>query len=106
MVEHPTTRCQFCDDPFVPHTKVGPRQFACEKTVCKQARIKWTRRQWYKKNPGYNYDNVKRYREAHPDYQKQWRQRKKRKQQDKPDIGTAPKTSRLLRREIQNQLKN
>ena len=106
MVTHEPKACQFCGDTFLPHAKVGPRQIACEKSACKKERVKQTRRQWYKKNPGYNYDNVKRYRQEHPDYQKQWRHR--RKENHRKSLTTLippePNTTWRAKREIQNQL--
>lgn len=95
MVQHEPKSCRFCGDTFTPHPKVGSRQISCSKPICKMERVRLTRRQWYRNNPGYNYENVKEYRQAHPDYQKQWRRRKKHQ---------SHKKSRLPSREIQNQL--
>ncbi len=77
MVQHKPKACQFCCDKFTPHPKVGLRQIACKKPECQRARKRENLKRFYRSDPGYNYDNVKRYRASHPDYQKQWRQKRK-----------------------------
>jgi hypothetical protein len=42
---------------------------------------------WYDKDPACNYSYVKRFRQNHPDYQKQWRQKKK---QQRPTKTNSP----------------
>ena len=81
MVQHEPKTCRFCGDRFIPHPKVGTRQITCLKAQCQRARKRANLQRLYDSDPGYNYDNVKRYRASHPDYQKQWRQKRK-KQQD------------------------
>ena len=79
MVQHEPKACQFCGEQFSPHPKVGPRQIACRKAECRRARKRENLQALYRSDPGYNYDNVKRYRVNHPDYQRQWRQKRKEK---------------------------
>ena len=77
MVQHEPKACQFCGRKFAPHPNVGLRQIACTKPECQRARKRVNLQKFYRSDPGYNYDNVKRYRARHPDYQKQWRQKRK-----------------------------
>ena len=89
MVQHESKACQFCGDQFTPHRRVGSRQIACRKPECRRARKRENLKRLYLSDPDYNYDNVKRYRACHPDYQRQWRQ----KQKDKLNArNSAPKT--------------
>ena len=81
MIQHAPKVCLFCEEVFEPHPKVGSRQLACEKENCKRQRVKRTKKLWYDKDPACNYSYVKKFRHNHPDYQKQWRQ--KRKQQSR-----------------------
>jgi hypothetical protein len=91
MVQHEPKACQFCGDPFIPYAKVGPRQIACTRAECQRARKKENLENLYRSDPGYNYDNVKRYRANHPDYQRLWRQRRKEKLKALDYVGkTAP----------------
>ena len=76
MVQHEPKACQFCGEQFIPHPKVGSRQIACNKPECRRTRKRGNLQALYRSDPGYNYDNVKRYRVNHPDYQRQWRQRR------------------------------
>ncbi len=77
MVRHEPKVCRFCGETFRPHPKVGSRQIACKKPPCQRTRKRENLKRFYRSDPGYNYDNVKRYRASHPDYQKQWRQKRK-----------------------------
>jgi hypothetical protein len=79
MVHQESKVCQFCGDRFTPHRKVGSRQIACWKPECRRARKRENLRRLYLSDPGYNYDNVKRYRACHPEYQRQWRQKQREK---------------------------
>jgi len=79
MIQHEPKVCLFCPKVFVPRPQVGARQIACEDWNCKRQRINRTKRLWYENNPTYNYECVKKFRDTHPDYQKQWRQQKKRR---------------------------
>ncbi|MHC4316103.1 MAG: hypothetical protein ACYSW3_26980 [Planctomycetota bacterium] len=92
MVQHEPKSCQFCSDQFTPHPKVGLQQIACTKAQCQRARKRANLKRFYRSDPGYNYDNVKRYRASHPDYQKQWRQKRKEKRnalRSEPKAATA-----------------
>jgi hypothetical protein len=77
MVQHKPKACKFCGCMFTPHYKVGARQIACSKRECQCARNGANLQKLYDSDPGYNYDNVKRYRARHPNYQKQRRQKLK-----------------------------
>lgn len=77
MIKHEPKVCLFCEESFEPHPKVGSRQLACEKWDCKRQRVKRTKKLWSDKDPACNYSYVKKFRRNHPDYQKQWRQKRK-----------------------------
>jgi len=81
MIQHEPKVCLFCQGVFVPRPQVGSRQLACKKWDCKRQRVKRTKKLWSDKDPACNYSYVKKFRHHHPDYQKQWRQ--KRKQQSR-----------------------
>jgi hypothetical protein len=83
MIQHESKICLFCGTSFEPHPKVGSRQLACKEEDCKRQRVKRTKKLWYDKDPACNYSYVKRFRQNHPDYQKQWRQKKKQQRQAK-----------------------
>jgi hypothetical protein len=68
-------RCRYCGSWFIADPRVGDRQKACS-THCQRLRKKENNRIFSKNNPGYwrgRYDYVKRWRQKHPDYQRQWR---------------------------------
>lgn len=79
MVHHQPKSCQFCGEVFTPHPKVGMRQIVCTSRECQRARKRANLKSFYLTDPGYNYDNVKRYRATHPNYQRRWRQKRKEK---------------------------
>ena len=72
-------RCQCCGRMFVPDRRVGARQRACS-AACRKIRKGESNKRFRGKNPGYwrgRYDMVKAWRKEHPDYQREWRQRRK-----------------------------
>ena len=79
MVQQNPKQCKYCPDMFTPHPKIGDKQTTCNKQACQRARKRENLKNLYLSDPGYNYDNVKRYRQKNPDYQKQWRQRRQAK---------------------------
>jgi hypothetical protein len=91
-------RCEFCGRFFTPNRRVGNRQRSCGRTECKKARKTAAQQTWVNNNPGYfkgRYDNTRRWRRAHPDYQRQRRQ-KIREIQDETARETPVKSVRLL----------
>ena len=92
MVEHEPKACQFCGGPFIPHPKVGARQISCGKIECHRARKRGNLQTLYLSDPDYNYENVKRYRADHPDYQSVWRQRRKEQLKGLDSISKATAT--------------
>lgn len=62
-------RCLFCGRFFIPDRRVGQRQKACSREVCKKARKQKAQREWVQKNPGY-------FLGRYP-YIKEWRQKRK-----------------------------
>lgn len=93
MIQHESKVCLFCEGVFEPHPKVGSRQLACKKWDCKRQRLKRTKKLWYDKDPACNYSYVKKFRHNHPDYQKQWRQKRKQQRQaqaNSPSVEAKP----------------
>lgn len=95
MVQHEPKACRFCGDSFIPHPKIGLRQIACTKAQCQRARKRANLQRLYDLDPGYNYDNVKRYRASHPDYQKKWRQKRQEQPGTQCSESKAAATSRM-----------
>jgi hypothetical protein len=59
-------KCVFCGRFFIPDYRIGERQKACFREVCKKARKQKAQREWVRKNPGYfqgRYPYVKEWRE-------------------------------------------
>ena len=46
-------RCLFCGRYFIPDRRVGPKQKACPRAVCRKARKQLAQSLWCRKNPGY-----------------------------------------------------
>ena len=72
--------CVICRNKVKPHPKVKDRQVTCGRLACRVARRISQQAQWRKKNPTYfrdRYEDVKRWRARHPDYQRKWRAQKK-----------------------------
>lgn len=84
-------RCRYCRKTFCPDSRAGDRQKACSSEPCRKARKNQAQKQWVKKNAGYfqgRYEMtrqwldkhpgyLKAYRNAHPEYVEQNRQRQK-----------------------------
>ncbi len=62
-------RCLFCGQFFVPDPRVGERQKACHRELCKKRRKILAQRRWCENNPGY-------FQGRYP-YVKQWREQRK-----------------------------
>jgi len=62
-------RCVVCGRFFIPDLRVGERQKACPRELCKKVRKHLSQRAWCEKNPGY-------FRGRYP-YVKQWREKRK-----------------------------
>jgi hypothetical protein len=74
-------RCHYCGKFFTPDPRVGNLQKACS-IECQKLRKKENNRAFSKNNPEYwhgRYEYVKEWRMRNPDYQKQWRQKRKAK---------------------------
>lgn len=64
----------------MPDPRVGQRQKACS-LVCQKLRKRENNRSFRVRNPEYwlgRYEEVKDWRQKHPDYQRQWRRARKR----------------------------
>jgi len=62
-------RCLFCGQFFIPDPRVGDRQKACHRELCKKKRKAVAQQRWCENNPGYF--------EGRYPYVKQWREQKK-----------------------------
>lgn len=97
--EHDSPRCRVCETAFTPHRKVKHRQKVCEKLACQIQWRKQQQAQWRKDNPTYfhgRYDDLKRWRQRHPDYQRQWRAQRRTQHAERLAVSVV--------REIQSQL--
>lgn len=76
-----TKICKYCKEQFTPHAKVGDRQTVCSRPECQQLRQKINHQDWLERNPvDYRdwYQNYgKAWRQSHPDYQREYRKRRK-----------------------------
>ena len=75
-----TKPCAVCQNHFIPDTRVGERQLVCQRLSCQQGRKRRAQKRWLSQNPGYfteRYPYVKAWLNAHPEYLKQYRARKK-----------------------------
>ena len=75
-------RCACCGRMFVPDRRVGVRQKVCS-AACRKVRKSEGNKRFRRKNPDYwlgRSDVVKTWRQNHPDYQKEWRRKKKERQ--------------------------
>ena len=106
-------RCIYCGRFFKPDYRVKARQKNCQSPQCQTKRKKESQRRWVKTNPEYfkgRYENTKSWRRLHPDYQRQWRA-KRREIQDEIPSKTPIKTIRLvipvkwLKGEIQDEIR-
>ncbi len=78
-----TKQCLYCGQKFVADPRIGQRQKACSK-ACQRLRKRESNAHFSRSNPDYwtgRYAYLKAWRAKHPDYQRQWRESKKR---DKP----------------------
>jgi|GEM_PF-3719922 len=70
-------KCLYCGREFISDPRVGQRQKACS-VQCQRLRKKENNKAFSKNNPGYwqgRYGYVKEWRQKHPDYQRQRRQK-------------------------------
>lgn len=109
-------RCHYCGKLFIPDPRVGNRQKACS-TACQKLRKRENNQAFSKNNPEYwhgRYEYVKEWRMRNPDYQRQWRQKKKAKKKckDSTEIQAeilrklidSTEKSLILLREIQAEI--
>lgn len=107
-------RCIYCGHFFKPDYRVKGRQKCCKAEGCQRKRKEEGRRRWVGANPGYfkgRYENTREWRKSHPDYQRQWRARRRREIQYEIPSKTPIKTIRLvipedwLKGEIQDEIR-
>lgn len=65
-------RCEYCGRYFIPDRRVGNRQRVCGRAECKRRRKQGAQKAWSLKNPGY-------FKDRYP-YVKEWRQKRRRRQ--------------------------
>jgi hypothetical protein len=72
-------KCHYCGKVFIPDPRVGRRQKACS-LQCQRLRKRQNNKAFSKNNPDYwqgRYKYLEEWRQKNPDYQRQWRQKKK-----------------------------
>lgn len=97
-------RCEFCKKSFVPDSRVGNRQRACDRKECRSQRRKASQTDWLQRHPDAfrgrypklrrwldrNRDYLRSYRKTHPDKEaerrKQDRERRARRSKARVDI--------------------
>lgn len=71
-------RCKHCGQ-FYSYNKRGRKREHCGQAKCKNKAKKDSQQKWVENNPGYfngRYENTKKWREDHPNYQREWRSQK------------------------------
>lgn len=96
--------CHYCSRLFIPDRRVGNRQKACSRK-CQRIRKEENNRMFSKNNPDYwqgRYEYVKEWRQRNPDYQKQWKGKKKIEKKD----STGEIQAEIMRKALENIDKN
>ncbi len=91
-------RCAYCGRFFRADYRVREAQKSCQSERCRKMRKKESQRKWLEANPDYfqgRYEDTKRWRHNHPEYQRQWRARR-REIQDEICLKTPVKILRLV----------
>ena len=73
-------KCVSCGRFFKPDSRVGERQKCCPIAECRKKHKKLRDKDWRRKNPDYfqgRYEVVRAWRKEHPDYQTEWRGKKR-----------------------------
>ena len=77
-------RCALCQNLFQPHPKVKDRQRVCRRDDCQRLRQELNQRDWLRRNPVdykiWDHDYGQAWRRQHPDYWRQYRRKKRKKQ--------------------------
>ncbi|MBU4122498.1 MAG: hypothetical protein ABII20_03110 [Candidatus Omnitrophota bacterium] len=69
-------QCKICHKWFSPNPRTYQSQRCCSNTECQRKRKARTKKNWWKKNPGYNKDRkvtIRCWLQAHPDYWREYR---------------------------------
>jgi hypothetical protein len=74
-----TKRCDICQRYFRPDPRVGERQQACARTECQRKRKQRQEKRWREQHPDAvaTYEDVREWRKRNPNYQRQWRAKRR-----------------------------
>jgi hypothetical protein len=68
-------RCPACGQMFTPDPRVGQRQMYCSRAECQKTRQRKNESDWRERYPDCVIAQRKKWRQAHLDYLRQWRER-------------------------------
>jgi len=69
-------RCPYCGGQYIPYIRAVKTQKSCGKARCRKKQKRESQSSWLERNPDYfrgRYIKVKRWRDAHPGYQRKYR---------------------------------
>lgn len=110
-------RCIYCGQYYRPVHRTRNSQKSCKREECRAKRKKEAQKKWLESNPGYfngRYENTKQWRKVHPEYQRQWRAKRREKRDEIQDaISSAHPVitirlaipANLLKGEIQDEIR-
>lgn len=92
-----TSRCEICQRFFRPDPRVGERQKVCSGADCQRKRKRRQEKRWREKHPDAvtTYEDVREWRKRNPDYQRQWRAKRRDEIKTQCDPQTPLKSIRI-----------